>query len=187
MVRFRSPLGWSAALLAVALFAAAFDAAALDGYRDRRGAFMGLGVGGGAAIQDGDVGGDAGFQLQIGGGAAKWLTISLNLDTRMQHVSGYTNWMFVPGPQIDVFILNALFVSAGVGIAFVFPDDEIAKAALKPGDDLVMGFDGRVGVGYEFFLGSDVALDVGVEGDYFALDTLKDAIAVGFWLGFRYY
>ena len=182
MKRFLSPTRWSAAVLAVALFAVAFDAAALDGYRDRRGAFMGLGLGGGAAIQGGEVGGDAGFDLEIGGGAAKWLTISLDLDTRMQHVSGFTNWMFVPGVQVDFFILDALFLNAGVGIAFVFPDEE-----LRPDDDFAMAFDGMVGIGYEFFVGSDVAIDLGLEGDVFVIDGMDNSFAVGIWLGFRYY
>jgi len=188
MQRFHSPSRWSAAALAVALLSVAFDAAALDGYRDRRGAFMGLAVGGGAAVRDGEVGGEAGAGFQLGGGAAKWLTISLDADLRMQHVDGFTDWMFVPGPQLDVFILNALFVSAGVGVAFVFPDDDRAKGdALKTEDDFVMGLDAMVGIGYEFFVGSDVAIDIGIEGDYFALADSDDALSVGFWLGFRYY
>jgi hypothetical protein len=182
MERILSSSRWSAAVLAAALLTVAFDAAALDGYRDRKGAFMGLGVGGGAAVQSGEVGGEAGFDLEVGGGAAKWLTLSLDLDTRMQHVSGYTNWMFVPGVQVDFIVLNALILSAGVGIAFVFPDEE-----LMPDDDFTMGFDGMVGLGYEFFVGSDVAIDLELEGDYFALDNMDDVFAVGFWLGFRYY
>lgn len=173
---------FQAALIAAALLAVAVDAAALDGYRDRRGAFMGLGVGGGAAVQDGEIGGEAGFDLEIGGGAAKWLALALDLDTRMQHVAGYTNWMFVPGAQIDFIVLNALVLSAGAGIAFVFPDEE-----LTPDDDFTMGFDVMAGLGYEFFVGSDVAIGLGIEADYFAIDGMEDAFAVGLWLGFRYY
>jgi hypothetical protein len=182
MERFLSPSRLSAAALAVALLAAAFDAAALDAYRDRKGAFLGLGVGGGAAIQGGDVGGEAGFDLEIGGGAAKWLTLSLDLDTRMQHVSGYTSWMFVPGAQLDIILLNAVILEGGVGIAFVFPDE-----ALKPEDDFAMGFDGMLGLGYEFFVGSNVAIDLTLEGDVIAIDGMDNAYTVGIWLGFRYY
>jgi hypothetical protein len=182
MKRFHCPVKWLAALTALVLLSQAADAAALDGYRDRKGAFMGLGAGGGAAIQDGEVGGEVAFDFKLGGGAAKWLTLSLDLDLRMQHVSGFTNWLFSPGPQLDIFILNALFVSAGVGIAFVFPDD-----ALKPDDDFTMGFDGMIGLGYEFFLGSNVALDVGIEGDVIVIDDMEDAYTVGVWLGLRYY
>ena len=178
----RSPSRWSAAVVAVAFFAMAFDASALDGYRDRKGAFMGVGVGGGAAIQGGEVGGEAGFDLEVGGGAAKWLTLSLDLDTRMQRVSDYTNWMFVPGVQVDFFILDALILSAGVGIAFVFPDEE-----LMPDDDFAMGLNGMLGLGYEFFVGSNVAIDIGLEGDLFAIDGMDNSFAVGIWLGFRYY
>lgn len=182
MKRFDAPLRWLAAAVALGLLSQAADAAALDGYRDRRGPFMGLGLGGGAAIQGGEVGGEAGFDLGIGGGAAKWLTLSLDLDTRMEHVSGFTNWMFVPGVQVDFFFLDALFVRAGVGIAFVFPDDE-----LMPDDDFAMGFDGMAGIGWEFFVGSDVAIDLGLEGDIIVIDDMEDVFAVGFWLGFRYY
>lgn len=182
MKRIDLPLGWLAAVLVLGVLSQAADAAALDGYRDRKGPFMGLGVGGGAAIQGGEVGGEAGFDLQLGGGAAKWVTLSLDLDTRMQHISGFTNWMFVPGAQIDLFFLNALFVSAGVGIAFIFPDED-----LMPDDDFAMGFDGMVGLGYEFFVGSDVAIDIGLEGDVFVIDGMDNSFAVGFWLGFRYY
>ena len=182
MKRFYFPMKWLAAVAALGLLSQAADAAALDGYRDRKGAFMGLGVGGGAAIQGGDVGGEAGFDLEVGGGAAKWLTLSLDLDTRKQHISGSTNWMFVPGVQVDLFILNALFVEAGVGIAFVFPDE-----ALMPDDDFAMGFDGMLGVGYEFFVGSDVAIDLGLEGDIIAIDGMDNVFTVGIWLGFRYY
>jgi hypothetical protein len=182
MNRISFPLKWLAAVAALAFLSQAADAAALDGYRDRKGAFMGLGVGGGAAFQGGEVGGDAGFDLEVGGGAAKWLTLSLDLDTRMQHVAGFTNWMFVPGVQADVIILNALVVSAGVGIAFVFPDEE-----LMPDDDFTMGFDGMLGLGYEFFVGSDVAIDIGLEADLIAVDHMDNVITVGIWLGFRYY
>jgi hypothetical protein len=182
MTKWHSCSRWIVAAAALGVLAQAADAAALDGYRDRRGAFTGLGVGGGAAIQGGEVGGEAGFDLQIGGGAAKWVTLALDLDTRMQHIAGATNWMFVPGAQIDFFVFNALFVSAGVGIAFIFPDEE-----LMPDDDFAMGFDGMVGLGYEFFVGSDIAIDVAIEGDVFAIDGMDNAFAVGFRLGFRYY
>jgi hypothetical protein len=182
MKRFDLPLRWLAATVALGLLSQAADAAALDGYQDRRGLFSGLGVGGSAAIQGGSVGGEAGFHAQIGGGATKRLTLALDIDTRVQIVDGRTSWMLVPGPQLDVFLLESLFVSAGVGLAFVFPD-----ADLLPDKELVFGFDGMLGLGFEFFVGSDVAIDLGVEGDVIVIDAMDDAFTVGFWLGFRYY
>jgi hypothetical protein len=184
MQRFHSPLRLSAALVAAALFATAFDAAALDGYRDRRGIFTGIGIGGAAAIQDKQFGGEAGLELQLGGGAAKWLAVSLDVDGLMQRVDGKTNWILAPGPQIDIFILNALFVSAGVGLGFVFPDDDF----LPNGESFTLALKASGALGYEFFVGADVAIDLAFEGDYFAIgDGGKDAACFGFWLSFRYY
>lgn len=181
-----------AAALALLLLAAS-PARALDAYQDRRGLFSGVGIGGGAVISDEEAGGELLFDLELGGGAAKDLTLALDLDVRYQRFDAdRRNWMIVPGPQLDWFVAGGLFLRAGLGLALVFTKGaEVADIAV-PGktiedNEFTLGFDGSLGLGYEFFVGSNLALGVTVEGDYFLLDGAEDVFAACFSLGLRYY
>ena len=178
----RKPIWLLAPLVTLALMAAAVDASALDGHQDRKGPFAGLGLGGGAAIIGDEVGGEFMFDGQVGGGATKWLTFALDLDVRLQLVDGSKNWAVVPGPEINIFLGGSFFLRAGIGLGFMFPeeDDIISK-------DFTFAFDGGVGVGYEFFMTSNVALNLAIEADYFIIDDLDNLTTVGFTMGLRFY
>lgn len=178
----KKPLWLLASFVALALATSATDASALDGHRDRKGPFAGLGLGGGAAIIDGETGGEFMFDGQVGGGATRWLTFALDLDVRLQLVDGSKNWAVVPGPEINIFLGGNFFLRAGIGLGFMFPedDDTISK-------DFTFAFDGGVGVGYEFFMSSNVALDLAIEADYFIIDDLENMVTVGFTMGLRFY
>ncbi len=158
------------------------EAAALDGHQDRKGPFAGLGVGGGAAILGDEVGGEFMFDGQLGGGATKWLTFGLDVDARMQNVDGNTNWALVPGIESNIFLGESIFLRLGIGIGFFWPED---LGALSK--DFTFAFNGGLGVGYEFFLSSNVALSLGVEADYFVIDDMDDLVTIGFVIGLRFY
>jgi len=122
------------------------------------------------------------FDAQIGGGASKHLTFALDLDTRLQLVDGNKAWAVVPGPEANIFLGDNFFIRVGVGLGFVFPELEPTRD-----EDFTFAFDGNLGVGYEFFLSSNVALDIAIEADYFVVDDLADIITAGFTMGLRLY
>jgi hypothetical protein len=184
-----------ACLLAVAtlLVLAATPAAALDGYQDRKGLFSGVGLGGGAVLSDDETGGEFLFDLALGGGATADLTLALDLDIRYQRFDAdRQNWMIVPGPQLDWFIAGGFFIRAGFGLALVFArgpevDDVVMPGKQVKDNEFTLGFDASVGLGYEFFVNSNLALGLALEGDYYLLDELADVIGICFSLGLRYY
>jgi hypothetical protein len=182
----------SLAAAALALLVAT-PASALDAYRDRKGLFTGLDLGGGAAISGDEAGGEVLFDLVLGGGAADNLTLALDLDVRYQRFDAdRRNWLVVPGPEVNWFVAGGLFLRAGVGLALTFVrGPEVADVAM-PGkkvedNDFTLGFDGSLGLGYEFFVNSNLALSLALEGDYFLLDEQDDVFAVCFSMGLRYY
>ena len=167
-------------IAALSLFVAT-DASALDGYQDRKGMFAGVGIGGGAAIQNDNVGGDMLLDVQLGGAPSNRVTFALDLDVRLQLVEGNSNWYLVPGPEFNFFLSDAIFIRLGVGLAFVFPEEDVM------GKSLTLGMDASVGVGYEFFVNSNWAIDLAVEGDYFLLDNIEDVVTIGFTIGLKFY
>jgi hypothetical protein len=175
------------------LLTAASSARALDAYRDRKGLFSGIGLGGGAVVSDDEAGGEFLFDLTLGGGATADLTLALDLDIRYQRFDAdRRNWMVVPGPQLDWFIAGGLFLRAGIGLALAFVRGPEVSDVAVPGkevedNDFTLGFDGSLGVGYEFFTSSNLALGVAVEGDYFVLDEIEDVFSACFSLSLRYY
>ena len=168
------------AVAALSLLVAA-DAAALDGYQDRRGMFAGVGIGGGAAIQNDKVGGDMLLDVQIGGAPNKRVTFALDVDVRFQLVDGNSNWYLVPGPEFNFFLSDAIFMRLAAGLAFMFPEEDVK------GKSMTLGMDASLGVGYEFFVNSNWAIDLTVEGDYFLLDNIEDVVAIGFSIGMKFY
>lgn len=184
-------LAGSMAVAAVLLAGA--PAAGLDGYQDRRGLFTGLGIGGGVALSDGDAGGEVLFELVLGGGATEQLTLALDIDVRYQRLDAdRQNWMVVPGPEASYFLSNGLFVRAGVGLAMVFVQGQEITDVATPGKavkdkDFTFGFDGSLGLGWEFFVNSNLALGLAVEADYFLIDGHPDVFVIGLSMGMRYY
>jgi len=167
--------------LLVALCAAPQTASALDGYRDRSGVMGGLGIGGGAVVQEGDTGGEMMLDVQIGGGATKNITFALDVDLRLQLVDGNKTGLLVPGPELTFFITDGLFVRAGIGLGMIFAGSNGSD------DNFTLGFNGGGGIGYEFFTGADLALSMALEVDYFVIDNRPNVFAGGFWMGLRFY
>lgn len=175
------------------LVLAAGPAEALDAYQDRKGLFSGIGLGGGAVLSDDEAGGEFLFDLTLGGGATSDLTLALDIDVRYQRFDAdRQNWMVVPGPQLDWFIAGGLFIRAGVGLALVFAKGPEVADVPVPGkevkdNDFTIGFDATLGLGYEFFVNSNLALGLALEGDYYLLDEIEDVFGICFMLGLRYY
>lgn len=159
-----------AAVLLVGILAST-HALALDGYEDRRGLFLGVGVGGGVGAAstslDGEQTGlDDGRQLgldlsaTLGGGANEYLTLG-----------GQGNW-WIRTVQIgdrslshqhlnflaaaNFFVLEGLYAEGGVGLAYAVFD------AARNGNEVFtyreLGLAAKVGGGYEFFMNGTTAV-----------------------------
>ena len=127
------------AAAAIALIATvASPAGALDGYQDRRGLFTGIGIGGGAAFQSGEPGGALLFDLQLGGGASERLTLDLDVDFWFQSMDGYDNWLITPGPEVNFFVYDGLFIRGAIGMALASMNPDSGDA------DFQIGFDGAI-------------------------------------------
>jgi hypothetical protein len=189
----RNTSGLALGLVIVAgILTASASAFALDAYQDRRGLFTGIGLGGGAAFEGGGTGGAALIDLQLGGGATRDLTFDMDLDIWFQLMDHHDNWMITPGPEINYFITDGLFVRGGLGLALVFVTGEKVKDPVPGGgksseqNDFTIGFDGSLGLGYEFFVNSNLALGMAVEGDYVVLKG-DDVGSVNFSMELKYY
>jgi len=178
---------------AAVVLALASPSAALDAHQDRRGLFSGISMGGGAAIvPDKDTGGEILLDFQLGGGATQNLTLALDVDIWFQLFDSYQNWLVVPGPELNYFLWEGLFVRVGFGMALTFIRGEELPEPTggdNPIDDndFTLGFDASAGLGYEFFANSNLAMGLAVEFDYFLLDEVDDVMSVGFSFGIRYY
>lgn len=173
-----------AALLVTGLAA---QALALDGYRDRRGLYFGLNLGGGAgkAEQDG-VKSDRNLGLtigaRVGGGVNERLTLDLAVDGYFQTRTEET---LLGDIDVDVnlwsgliggsfFLADGLYVRGGFGLANVS-----STATTKGGDsseDSEVGLGFAVGGGYEFFANGDLAIGVGADFRAFDFDETKYTI-----------
>jgi hypothetical protein len=194
MKRIRPELSLSLALTAaLTVLALASPSAALDAHQDRRGLFSGVSMGGGVAIEpEGDTGGEILLDLQLGGGATEYLTVAFDLDVWFQLLDTHQNWIVVPGPELNFFLYEGLFVRVGFGMALTFIRGEEVQGPPTPGSDVkdndfTLGFDAALGLGYEFFANSNLAMGLAVEADYFALDDINDVVSIGFSFGIRYY
>ena len=165
-----------------ALLCISSSAVALDAYQSRKGLFWGMGLGGGGAIRvpGGDIGGEGIFDFQLGGGATSHLTLALDTDIS---VLGYENTVglgIAPGPEISYFFgETGLFIRVGLGAAL--------NTMWVDGDgEFFAGLDMDLGFGWEFFVTSNVALGMTIEGGYSLLSGDDNAL-VGFMIGFKYY
>ena len=145
---------------------------AFDGYKDRRGPFIGLTFGGGVGASDVDEPSDitgleedraVGLHASIlaGGGASKnlvflaeastWIrTVRVN-DLKLKHQH------FSLIPQASFFVIDGLHPFLGFGLAY-------AAFNTSRNDDSFLyrefGFAGKGGVGYEMFINGTVAVGV---------------------------
>lgn len=165
-----------AALLVTGL---AGQALALDGFRDRRGLYFGVNLGGGAGKAEADgVKSDRNLGLtvgaRVGGGVNERLTLDLSVDGYFQTRTEET----IAGEfDVDVtlmsgliggsfFLADGLYVRGGFGLANVTQETTSKIGGTSEDSEVGLGF--SVGGGYEFFANANLA--VGVGGDFRAFD-----------------
>lgn len=168
-------------------------ATALDSYQDRRGFFGGFGLGGGGAFSGSEPGGGILVDFQLGGGATQNLTVCLDTDLWIHILDTSRNLMLTPGPEVNYFFGDTgIFLRVGLGMALTFSWFEDSYFVVPPGGkrpsdtDFRLGFDGSLGVGWEFFVNSNLALGLALEGDYVVLNG-DDIASVGFSFGLKHY
>ncbi len=162
-----------AALMVIGLAGEAF---ALDGWRDRKGMYYGLGLGFGAAQPDIDnADSRIGVHLRgrIGGGVNKHVALDGELGWRYQStdedrpggeatISEQFVTLYVGG---SFFVFEGLYIRAFGGLAYLAQSIEIeTPIGDSSDDDSYTGLGVGAGLGYEFFASSDLAIGVG--GDY---------------------
>ncbi len=172
------------------------QAAALDAYKDRRGLFVGLGIGGGAGqVNTGKpnelTGFDDNYKLGlnvngiIGGGWTRnvifgsefnWWIRNVQLgphELEHQHMSF--------NAVTNIFLLGPLYVHAGGGLAYAVYD------TFMDGDQITeygeMGLSLKAGVGFEYFVNGTVAAgaQVGYTRHFYEnaeFDTISGGITV---------
>lgn len=185
---------WWSIVGGVAIFMTlASSASALDAYQDRRGFFGGIGLGGGGAFEGSSPGGALLFDFQLGGGAAQNVTLCLDTDLWIYVMDSNRNLLLTPGPELNYFFGDSgFFIRAGIGMALTFSwydrvDDDAPAGGKEPGNtDFRLGFDGSLGVGFEFFANSNLAFGLAVEGDYIVLKG-DDLASVGFSMSLKHY
>jgi hypothetical protein len=159
----------------------AASAAALDGYQDRKGVFGGFGLGGGGVFEGSNPGGGASIDFQIGGGATKNLTLCIDFDFWLHAMDSNNKFVIVPGPEVTYFFgETGLFIRGGVGagLSFIWPDDGSYN--------FKAGFDVSLGLGWEFFLNSNLTMGLALEGDYIVISG-DDLASVGVMFTLRRY
>lgn len=162
----------------------------IEGPNDRRGFYIGPGLGFGASYvdsplfartyQDATAFIPAGrIELALGGGVGKRLTLGTNLylGTYMSSVTG-PKVFFGGDVEANIFIVRGFFVRTGLGIAGVPQGD---------GRKIRMGAGGVAGLGYEFWLNATAALGVALLYDIRAVpgDGIRHTPYVG--LRFAWY
>lgn len=159
-----------ALLFAIAFFFCSSTAWAIDGYKDRRGPFIGIGFGGGAGsvhINDDNFtsglegGGDLGLHLNVngGGGVTENIVFGAELNTWIRTVSvhdtrlNHQHWSF--NAVGEFFLAHGLFVDAGLGLAYAISEASHQNVQTRRYQE--MGLALRAGTGFEYFLNGTVA------------------------------
>ncbi len=133
----------------------------IEGARDRRGFFIGTGLGfGGTFFWYNDFFPAARLDLALGGGITKRFTLGVDL-----HVTPYlmrkTGVAFGGDIEATGYLFRGLYLRGALGASGVpkrGPDDNEAKG-------LTVGLGGALGFGYEFFLNSTAAMGAGFTYD----------------------
>lgn len=160
----------------------AVDASALDAAYDRRGPFWGMGIGGAGdlAIPGANVGGSATFDFQLGAGATKNLTLSLDVDVTGAFFESESNLIFCPGPELNYFFgESGIFLRFGVAAA-------ISVVWVGEQNEVQGGFQAGAGFGWEFFANTDLAVGAALEVDYM-LRSGNDLVMFGMMFNMKYY
>lgn len=164
------------------------SAQALDGHKDRSGAFAGIGLGGGAGLEDGEVAGSLMWDAQVGGGATPHLTLALDVDFWLQWYEDHRNFMVTPGPELSYFIGDSgVYVQFGIGMALktrIFREQN--SVVTEDVREFDVGFDMGAAVGWEFFASSNVAVGMNLGVDYVFVRP-ENLLMVGFAMTLKYY
>ncbi len=169
-------------LLIVAITTVAGTVLALDGAKDRRGLFWGMGFGGGGAVvvSGGDTGGEVNFDIQLGAGVSNNLTSDFDIDIYTIIFKGQRQVIINPGPEINYFFGDTgLFIRGAFGAAMNIIN-------VGNDSDFLLGFDVGFGLGWEFFANTNLALGLAAEADYIVRQG-EDLALFGFMFGLRYY
>lgn len=156
----------------------------IEGARDRRGFFAGVGLGfGGTFFWVDDFLPATRVDLVLGGGVTKRLTLGIDM-----HVTPYLarNGGVAFGGDVEAtgYVFRGLYVRGAVGAAGV------PRRTREDPDraGLTAGLGGALGVGYEFFLNNSSAMGVGftydarfVPGNRFPRQTLLAGLRFSFY------
>ena len=156
----------------------------IEGAQDRRGFFVGAGIGFGATFFDSPLFArtyrdqnkfiPAGrLELALGGGVTKRFTLGANL-----YLGTFASPKFGPkllvGGDVEgyIYVIKGLFIRTGLGVAGVPAGD---------GSRTRLGLGGLLGLGYEFWLNQSAALAVHINYDVRAVpgDGLRHTPYVG--------
>ncbi|MEE2787678.1 MAG: outer membrane beta-barrel protein [Myxococcota bacterium] len=149
------------------------EAMALDGWRDRRGLFTGIMLGGGSSKAN-TPGADSNlgynFGVRIGGGISKVLTLDASLGLRLEN---YSNGPLDTSTQTyNIFLGANFFAYKGM---YVRATGGISQFGSETGsielDETGLGL--GAGAGYEFFATSDLAVGIGGEFLYQKYDDFN--------------
>ena len=158
----------------------------IEGARDRRGLYVGAGLGfGGTFFWYDDFIPASRIDFAIGGGVTKRLTLGANL-----HVTPYlqrsVGVAFGGDIEATGFVWRGFYLRGGLGVAGVPKRDPTRSFDQVEG--MTVGVGGAAGLGYEFFLNATAAMSAGftydarfVPGDTFP----RQALLVG--LRFTWY
>lgn len=192
----RLPALIPALLTALCVLGIASQALALDGYRDRRGLFYGLGLGGGSFQTDADnAESSLGFHLRgrVGGGINERVTLDGELGWRFH--SEETNvgigkitldydiiTAYIGG---SFFVFDGLYIRAMGGLAHLVVGAE-STGGLTAEDHSETGLGLGAGAGYEFFATSDLAIGIGADFQLLMFDD-TDANLINFGVQATWY
>ncbi|MCA9539682.1 MAG: outer membrane beta-barrel protein, partial [Myxococcales bacterium] len=131
-----------ALLSALVVLGLAGQAFALDAYRDRRGMYYGLGIGGGANKFDTDKAENRiGFHLRgrVGGGISQNLTLDGELGWRIesyeQGAADVTNQFLTLYVGANYFVTDGLYIRGMGGLAHLLTSVEVNLLGAKATDD----------------------------------------------------
>ena len=152
------------------------QAMALDGYKDRRGFFGGLSVGGGVGLvesEEGLTGIDQGRKLgfhmsgMLGSGVTERLTVYGEANWWARSVQLGENKLasnhYSFNASTNLFLVEGIFVGAGAGLAYASYDAQRGPGASVE-NYRELGLSLKGGAGFETFINSNTAL--GVKVDY---------------------
>jgi hypothetical protein len=170
-------------LFVVGLFS---QAQALDGYRDRKGLFTGLHLGGASAKSDfAGAKSHIGYVIggKIGGGVNQNLTLDGSLSMRFESydeaqisVSTQTTTMYL---GVNYFVKDGLYLRGMGGIA-----QASSEAGGTDNSETGLGF--GAGLGYEFFASAQLAVGVGGEFQMLQFDDASVTV-INFGISANWY